>query len=168
MPACTKCGHEVRERDPNVVHKHRICPKRRGVKKRVRVQRKGTDALTTMARLFKHPKSRVMLDGREILYGLDYKARVREVLERDGYKCQWPTGPACNLLRPWEVPLSEHAPKCGGSANNHPHHIVKRSKLRDDRAENLMAICDAHHKIAHPEFRPRWTRKPAAEKEMHR
>lgn len=101
------------------------------------IAHKGWDMEATAARKFRNPKSRMMQDGREILYGLDYQLRVREVLERDHYGCQWPCAP--------------HPKPCGAPSTNHPHHIVKRSQLRDDRASNLMAICEEHHRLAHPE-----------------
>lgn len=113
-----------------------------------RVKRKGVDFEATKARKFKNYRSRVMLDGREVLFGADYKRRVREVEERDGYRCQWylhtiDTAPPKDL-------------HCGAPSNGHPHHLVKRSDGRDDRASNLISICDSHHKLAHPEHRTRF------------
>jgi hypothetical protein len=155
---CGKCGREIPLAYPvsrlvmrKLKFSHRICPKRKGRKKAVRVRTKGIDFEATAARDFtcRHGKSVVLLDGRETLHCTDYTRRVREVEERDGYKCQW------SVQAP---PLSffpQH--KCNAPSNGHPHHIVKRSKGRDDRASNLMAICDAHHKIAHPEKQPRFT-----------
>lgn len=97
---------------------------------------------------YKHPRSRKEPDGREVLFGIDYKMRVKEVEQRDGYRCRWET------LQTFSTGLS-HRVRCCAPSNGHPHHIEKRSKGRDDRAENLMAICDEHHKLAHPEFRVR-------------
>lgn len=146
---CQKCGLPLGPRDVQF-SRHAICPRRiRRQKEPVRIPRKGVDELATEARKFKHPKSRVMLDGREILYVADYKARVREVLERDGYKCIWQVFGG-----------EDGTVDCGAAANNHPHHVVRRSKSRDDRAENLISICDMHHKIAHPEHRTRFGEKP--------
>jgi 5-methylcytosine-specific restriction endonuclease McrA len=100
-----------------------------------------------------HPRSRIYRDGREKLVGKDYIARVREVLERDGGKCQWP----CTFVN--------RAPGKSNYANdaiaevpcNQPaddvDHIVKRSKGRDDRASNLRSLCRAHHDLRHKEFR---------------
>jgi hypothetical protein len=136
---------------------HRLCPKRRGAKKVVRVPDKGVDKAATEARKFSDPRSRVMLDGREILYKLDYKRRVREVEERDNYQCKWGKFSESTWGKDG-IGLSINYTHCGAPSNGHPHHKVKRSKLRDDRASNLMAICDEHHKIAHPEHQPRFTK----------
>ena len=150
---CGKCGHDTsrsglnRYWDSRKGWCHQICRKRRGRKKAVRVRIKNVDVSATWSRNFKDPRSVVYLDRRERLYGLDYKRRVREVEERDGYRCQWPV-----------TMTGVDASVCGAPSNGHPHHRVKRSKGRDDRASNLMAICDAHHKIAHPEKQVRWTK----------
>jgi hypothetical protein len=151
---CGKCGREVRPGPNRYWHSrkkwcHQVCPKRKGRKKAVRVRTKGIDFEATAARDFtcRHGKSVVLLDGRETLHCTDYTRRVREVEERDGYKCQWAVGDF----------NAELYKRCGAPSNGHPHHIVKRSKGRDDRASNLMAICDYHHKIAHPEKQPRFT-----------
>ena len=97
-----------------------------------------------------------MDEGREILFGADYKARANEVLERDRHRCQWP------YLIPMGLDGISRQTICNAVANEHPHHKIKRSKGRDDRASNLMAICDAHHLLAHPEFQPRFTRSVRA------
>lgn len=157
---CGKCGRRLWGRPNTYVHKrkglcHRICPKRkrpRGEKKPARTHIKGVDLVATAARRFKHPKSRVMLDGREILHGLDYKLRVRQVEYLDGHICQWPIV----KFKGADVVYVRQNDICGAPSNGRPHHRVKRSKLRDDRASNLMAICDEHHKIAHPEFQTRF------------
>lgn len=124
---------------------HRICPKRKGHKKAVRVKLKGVDIEATKARNFKNPKSRVMLDGREILLKPDYDRRVREVQERSGYRCEVQR----EIIG---VPARQcRAPSCG-----HPHHVVKRSKLRDDRLANLLDVCEYHASAVHPEHQTRF------------
>jgi hypothetical protein len=157
---CRKCGRIVSAADPNVRYDrrgwaHRICRSRklkRGERKRRRIaliSKKGWNLEATAAREFSDPRSRVMQDGREILFEDDYRLRVAEVLERDNHKCQWPTGPACNLAAPWAEP--NYKMVCGAPANQHPHHIKHRWPKRDDRAQNLMSICDPHNVVAHPE-----------------
>ena len=145
MTVCGKCGEEVYGRATKKGN-HPICRKRAGHKKVVRV-RMDRDVDATDARRFSDPRSYVACDGRDVLCGKDYDRRKREVLERDGYKCQW-------------VVIARANPTtCAGAANNNPHHRVKRSKGRDDRAANLIAICDIHHKMAHPEFQTRFSKK---------
>lgn len=144
MSACRKCGRFIPEgATRNVYAKrnfvaHRICPKRKGKKKRVFVHVRR--AAATVLREFLDERSYVCPDGREVLYGKDWKARVEEVFERDLWLCHWPVvSPWTNLKR-----------FCGSSAV-HAHHIIKRSVKRDDRMENLIAICAKHHREAHPE-----------------
>src|SRR5690348_10696518 len=55
----------------------------------------------------------------------NWKALRLEVLERDGYRCQW----------------FENGKRCGKPANNVDH--VKRGN--DHRKENLQALCEMHH-----------------------
>jgi hypothetical protein len=157
---CGKCGREVRPGPNRYWHSrkkwcHQVCPKRKGRKKAVRVRTKGVDAdLTAHLHIvggLTDSRSRVMLDGREILYGLDYTRRLREVQTRSGYKCEAPTYSL--LLRDaGKPPFRCGAPSCG-----HPHHIVKRSKGRDDRLENLMDVCSYHASAVHPELQTRFT-----------
>jgi len=55
-------------------------------------------------------------------------ARVRrEILERDGWRCQ----------------------KCGCCHNLDVHHIRRRSALGDDAETNLITLCRECHKILH-------------------
>jgi HNH endonuclease len=151
---CGKCGRELladanRSLYMNRENRlcHRICPKRpkrkRGIPTRTRYSfGPRVDADATLARCT-DPDSRIFLDGRESLRGDDYKQRVREVLERDGGKCQWPF---------------HFIGICGASATD-VDHIVKRSKGRDDRASNLRSLCRTHHDLRHPEFKPQFRRK---------
>jgi hypothetical protein len=157
---CGKCGRENMPGESwywnggKEAWCHRICPKRKRRKKALRLRIKGVDIEATKARKFKHPKSRVMLDGREILYEEDYDVRKLEVERRDKHKCQW--------VR-WQGVIPDSPEICGAPSTGQPHHIVSRSDGRDDRASNLMAICDVHHKIAHPEKQPRWTASKESE-----
>jgi 5-methylcytosine-specific restriction endonuclease McrA len=74
-------------------------------------------------------RKRTTLDEREILSGYQYEKRRREVLKRDGYRCA-----LCSSAYLVEV-----------------HHKTKRSLLRDDRAENLISLCERCHGAAHQE-----------------
>ena len=72
----------------------------------------------------------VVLKPRKVqLDKLDPKAYLqlcRQVLQRDGWRCQ----------------------HCGGRTNLHVHHIQLRSQLGDDAKENLMTLCsDCHDQI---------------------
>jgi len=56
-----------------------------------------------------------------------YKALRREVLKRDGWKCQ-----ACGTIAGLEV-----------------HHLQRRSQLGDDSASNLITLCSECHRVLH-------------------
>src|ERR1700681_4926597 len=51
----------------------------------------------------------------------------REVLERDGWRCQ----------------------RCGCSKNLDVHHIIRRSALGDDAETNLITLCRKCHQLLH-------------------
>ena len=151
MVKCWKCKREIRDpqiwrNDVRLTKKgwcHNACPKRPLKPKQGRIAKRthsffapSVDTAATCARKFLNSRSRVMRDGREILEGEDYKARVREVEERDEHKCQRELG----LLV--EYRLRGDKVICGKPAGGHPHHIIKRSKGRDDRAANLSSRCD--------------------------
>jgi 5-methylcytosine-specific restriction endonuclease McrA len=55
-----------------------------------------------------------------------YEELRRQVLQRDGWRCQ----------------------ACASRANLQVHHILMRSRSGDDAAENLITLCsDCHHHI---------------------
>jgi 5-methylcytosine-specific restriction endonuclease McrA len=56
-----------------------------------------------------------------------YRQLYREVLDRDGWRCQ----------------------SCGRMENLQVHHIQPRGRLGDDAAENLVALCAECHRSAH-------------------
>jgi 5-methylcytosine-specific restriction endonuclease McrA len=56
-----------------------------------------------------------------------YARLRREILERDGWRCQ----------------------KCGCSRNLDVHHIRRRSDLGDDAETNLITLCRECHQILH-------------------
>lgn len=56
-----------------------------------------------------------------------YQALCRQVLNRDGWRCQ----------------------QCGTSSQLEVHHIRFRSALGDDTEANLITLCSGCHKDAH-------------------
>ena len=89
---------------------------------------------------YSDPKSIVWADGREVLQGFDWAKRVRELYDRCGGRCEHE--------QPWKVwplggPMME---RCTNDAED-PHHRIPRSKGRDDRLENLQALCRYHHNL---------------------
>jgi 5-methylcytosine-specific restriction endonuclease McrA len=56
-----------------------------------------------------------------------YRQLCREVLERDGWRCQ----------------------SCGRKENLQVHHIQPRGRLGDDAEENLITLCSSCHKSLH-------------------
>lgn len=56
-----------------------------------------------------------------------YQALCKQVLERDGWRCQW----------------------CGSLRNLQVHHRRFRSRLGDDTTENLITLCADCHRAEH-------------------
>lgn len=104
------------------------------------------DKQLTAAAKFLNPRSYMAPDGREILYGLDWKARIAELRERSDGRCErmvkWREmrGAADGW---WE---RKGEARCRSEAQD-PHHKIKRSKQRDDRLSNLEALCRLHHEL---------------------
>lgn len=78
-------------------------------------------------------KSRVFLDGREVLGTNDWRRRVAQLQLRAEGRCE-----RLSVLK------REHAIGCSGEGEE-PHHIIRRSKKRDDRLSNLAALSHACH-----------------------
>lgn len=97
------------------------------------------DKQLTEQRQFVERKSYVASDGREVLYKLDWKRRVKQLEARCGGRCE-------HIFKTSEG----EEMRCSRPAA-HPHHLVKRSKGRDDRISNLAALCVFHHRAMHPE-----------------
>lgn len=57
----------------------------------------------------------------------EYEALRRQVLERDGWRCQ----------------------SCGCQRDLHVHHVTSRSQLGHDASENLITLCAACHLRQH-------------------
>jgi 5-methylcytosine-specific restriction endonuclease McrA len=94
------------------------------------------DKQATEARRFEDESSFVFKDGRERLVGLDWKMRVDELRERSGGRCEALDTISAKVgeLRCWQEAVD-------------PHHIIPRSKGRDDRLSNLQALCRYHHDL---------------------
>ena len=80
------------------------------------------------------PKSRLRIlpDGREIASGYQWEKRKKEVRERARYWCQGHE-------------IVEGHPSHWLGEFGDVHHLIPRSKGRDDRAENLVYICRFLH-----------------------
>jgi hypothetical protein len=88
---------------------------------------------------YKHPKSKVRFDGSEVLHGSDWKRRKEELWARCEGRCERIVGVSNDGH--YLLPI-----RCQASADD-PHHIVPRSKGRDDRLSNLEALCRRHHEM---------------------
>jgi hypothetical protein len=108
-----------------------------------------SDKILTELANFSDPRSYVRRDGSEVLYEADWKARVKELSGRAEERCE----------HIFLVDGCEY--RCSGEAA-HPHHRVKRSRFRDDRISNLIALCVPCHRREHPEKQPQWTHRGVA------
>ena len=91
------------------------------------------------------PKTKVWPDGREKLVGRDWLKRKKEIWDRGQGRCEKIV--STKLDARWEglkrITTTLHE-RCANEMHD-PHHIVKRSELRDDRAANLIGLCRQHH-----------------------
>lgn len=62
-------------------------------------------------------------------YTSDYHLTRMAILERDGYRCQWPD--------------------CGSRRRLQVHHIIARIDGGSDDPANLVTICRTHHRRLH-------------------
>jgi hypothetical protein len=83
------------------------------------------------ARGYVHPRTAVRKDGSEVLFGVDWIKRKQELWLRSDGMC--------------ENPMENGRPCC--SLARDPHHVERRSQFRDDRLENLLAVCGPCHDI---------------------
>lgn len=91
-------------------------------------------------------KSKVRFDGTEILVGKDWTKRKQELWNRAGGRCE---------KRVFRAHGLEHFERCR-SEGHHPHHIIHRSKQRNDDLKNLVLLCSLHHSLEHKARNPRW------------
>jgi len=106
------------------------------------------DKQVTGARKFKNLRSYVALDGREVLYGRDWEARKIELHIRSNGWCERFT-----------ILHKQHEPNCWKEGEE-PHHIIPRSKGRDDRLSNLANLSHACH-WAEDKRKPKWSKGSA-------
>lgn len=83
------------------------------------------------ARGYREKKSLVRPDGSETLVKKDWAKRKQELAQRSGGQC--------------ERILSDGT-RCRNEADD-PHHLKARSKGRDDRLGNLIALCRGCHNL---------------------
>ena len=88
---------------------------------------------------------RILPDGREICRGYQWEKRKRELRERaEGY-CEAGAimvDESTGVM--FEPVLNGHGPHWIGEKGE-THHVIKRSKQRDDRLKNLRWICHWAH-----------------------
>ena len=108
------------------------------------------DKQATMDKQYLDPGSYVTPDGREILKGEDWKARVEDLRLRCGGQCE------AQMFSEYH----EFSWRCTSRAQD-PHHIIRRSVKRDDRLANLQALCRFHHDLL-DRRKPRWGKKEKA------
>jgi hypothetical protein len=94
---------------------------------------------------YTNDKSIVWMDGREKLYGEDWTKRKEELFNACGGRCQQidpcPSfGVVDKRCTTWFANIKQMD----------AHHVQKRSKNRDDRMRNLLALCRYHHRKLDP------------------
>jgi len=85
------------------------------------------DKEETLKRSFADKRSYVRNDKSEVLYGPDWLARKFDLWQRSNGCC-------------------EYFVRCTALAED-AHHVIRRSKGRDDRLSNLQALCRYHHRL---------------------
>lgn len=93
------------------------------------------DRQLTEQRQFVERRSYITKDGREVLVGLDWQRRLQQLRNRCAGRCEYV----------FKTEAGEEM-RCARPAQD-PHHVVLRSKGRDDRMANLQAVCRHHHGI---------------------
>jgi hypothetical protein len=106
------------------------------------------DEIEKKNRGYTDPRSKVRPGGSEVLYGRDWTKRKQELWGRAGGICE-------RILEMGQIwndnGISKESvwyERCRSEGHD-PHHIVKRSKKRDDRLENLQLLCRLHHDLLH-------------------
>lgn len=96
------------------------------------------DRQATAERRFEHSKSRVLKDGRLILIGEDWTEQKVALFLRSNGKCER-----------YSILGRPHDAWCSGKSEE-AHHIIARSKGRDDRMPNLAGLSHACHSAEDP------------------
>jgi hypothetical protein len=109
------------------------------------------DVQATEAARFEDPRSYIAKDGREVLYGLDWKERKHQLWVRCYGVCEY------GRVRSVKNSAITLRVGCTREAQD-PHHLIRRSESRDDRLANLQALCRFHHDLL-DERKPRWSSK---------
>ena len=99
------------------------------------------DEAEKQRRGYTNPRSFVRLDGSEVLHGIDWIERVCAVQERANNQCE----------------ATNHAELCGRLGSD-AHHVIPRSRGRDDRMSNLLWLSRFCH-IAEDPRKVKWSRK---------
>jgi hypothetical protein len=97
------------------------------------------DRQLTEAARFEDSRSFVFKDGREQLAGYDWNQRKKELRDRSKGRCEM-------HVKAGSQESGITIARCQAAADD-PHHIIPRSKGRDDRLSNLMALCRYHHNL---------------------
>ena len=95
------------------------------------------DPIATKLANFADKRSYIHASGRWVLYGLDWQRQVKQLAKRCKGQCEYLIPVDFENLC-WE--------RCLRQAHD-PHHIIQRSKGRDDRLDNLQALCRHHHNM---------------------
>ena len=112
------------------------------------------DAELKRQRGYTDPKSYVRNDGSEVLHRKDWQFRVAELWQR----CRGVCEQSCaEILYQNAAGVISREVRCRVPAQE-PHHIIRRSKARDDRLQNLQALCHFHHSLL-DRRKPRWTKR---------
>jgi hypothetical protein len=94
------------------------------------------DEQTKRERGYREKGSLVRFDGTEKLVGSDWKRRKEELWARCEGRCERVVG----------IDDAQQPVRCKAEADD-PHHIVPRSKGRNDSLSNLEALCRRHHEM---------------------
>ena len=99
---------------------------------------------------YKNRKSFVRNDGSERLCGNDWTKRKKQLEKRSGGRCER-----------WSVLRKAHDAFCYGKATE-AHHIIPRSRFRDDRLDNLAHLSHACHS-AEDRRKVKWSKQASKE-----
>ena len=108
------------------------------------------DREATRERHFADRRSYVAKDRREVLYGKDWAERKKELWTRCKGRCE---ALSDIIDGSGEVVFTMGCPEQADD----PHHVIPRSKGRDDRLSNLQALCRYHHDLL-DKRKVRWTK----------